>query len=202
ITISAVCQDGCDDQSGTRRGPDGVRRQARQGRKTRRGPGPRKPRSARSNTVAAFKTPSLAQLTDQQARFAPPQKRQEQLERARKLLADVEPGKAYPYQFIVFRVTEYRPDSYPDVLVPGEDLRHDLALMIEALGGAAPAEAQPKELVTLDDLAKRLNVSTKTVRRWRKFGLVGRRVIRDGRRQLCFDPTVIDQFLAENRERA
>lgn len=152
--------------------------------------------------MAAFKTPALKELTDQQARFAPPQKRQEQLDRARKLLAEVEPERAYPYQFVVFRVTEYRPDSYPDLLVKGEELRHDLALMIEALGGAVPAESQPRELVSLDELARRLNVSTKTVRRWRKFGLVGRRVIRDGRRQLCFEPQVIEQFLAENRERA
>ncbi len=154
--------------------------------------------------MAAFKNPALMQLTDQQVRFAPPVQRAVQMERARKLLLEVEDGRAYPYQFVVFRVTEYRPDSYPDLLIPGVDLRHDLALFIEALGGAVPVsdEGSAEALVTLDELAKRLNVSTKTIRRWRKLGLVGRRVTRGGRRQVCFQPSVIDQFLAKNRERA
>src|SRR5205823_557193 len=138
---------------------------------------------------------------DQQVRFAPPAVRQEQLGRARKLLGEVEPGRSYPYQFICYRVTDYRPDSYPDLLIPGEDLRHDLALFIEALGGTVPAAEPAELLVTLDELARNLNVSTKTIRRWRKLGLVGRRVIRNGKRQLCFQPSVIDQFLAQNRDR-
>jgi RNA polymerase sigma factor (sigma-70 family) len=157
---------------------------------------------ARSDTVAAFKNPALKQLTDQQVRFAPPARRLEQLERAQRLLLEVEDEKAYPYQFIVFRVTEFRPESYPDLLIPGSDLRHDLALFIEALGGAVPEAGDSEALVTLDQLAKRLNVSTKTIRRWRKLGLVGRKVSRNGRKLMCFHSLVIEQFLARNQERA
>ncbi|MGL4553372.1 MAG: sigma-70 family RNA polymerase sigma factor [Gemmataceae bacterium] len=147
----------------------------------------------------AFKNPAMKQLTDQQVRFAPPTRRQEQLLRARTLLTEVEPGRAYPYQFVCFRVTDYRPDSYPDLLIPGEDLRDDLTLFIEALGETVPAEAG--ELVSLDQLATRLNVSTKTIRRWRKLGLVGRRVLKTGKRQLCFESGVIERFLSTNQER-
>jgi len=150
--------------------------------------------------VAAFKQPALKQLTDQQVRFAPPGRRAEQLARARKLLEEIEPGRSYPYQFVCFRVTDYRPDSYRDLLLPGDDLRHDLALFIEALGGTVPAEPH-EELVTLDQLSQRLNVSTKTIRRWRKLGLVGQRVLLEGKRQLCFSQDVIDRFLESNRER-
>jgi hypothetical protein len=136
--------------------------------------------------VAAFKHPALKQLTDQQVRFAPPARRLEQLARAQKLLGEIEPNRAYPYQFVCYRVTDFRPESYPDLLISGADLSHDLALMIEALGGTVPACEPADELVTLEELSKRLNVSTKTIRRWRKLGLVGRRVLRNGKRQVCY----------------
>src|SRR5262245_40430994 len=82
--------------------------------------------------VAAFKQPALKQLTDQQVRFAPPTRRAEQLARARKLLDEIEPGRSYPYQFVCYRVTDFRPESHRDLLISGEDLTHDLALFIEA----------------------------------------------------------------------
>ncbi len=151
--------------------------------------------------MAAFKHPALKQLTDQQVRFAPPARRVEQLARAQRLLGEIEPERSYPYQFVCYRVTDFRPESYPDLLIPGVDLVHDLALFIEALGGTVPAAEAREELVTLEQLSLRLNVSTKTIRRWRKLGLVGRRVLREGKRQMCFQQPVIDRFLEGNRER-
>ncbi len=151
--------------------------------------------------MAAFKHPALKQLTDQQVRFAPPARRLEQLTRAQKLLGEIEPERAYPYQFVCYRVTDFRPESYPDLLISGMDLSHDLALMIEALGGTVPAAEPADELVSLDELSKRLNVSTKTVRRWRKLGLVGRRVLRNGKRQVCYQRSVINHFLTTHRDR-
>src|SRR5262245_22888985 len=119
--------------------------------------------------VTAFKHPALKQLTDQQVRFAPPARRQEQLARAQRLLGEIDPGRAYPYQFICFRITDYRSEMYPDLLVPGTDLAHDLALFVESLGGTvlAPLPATD-ELIPLDELSRQLSVSTRTIRRWRK----------------------------------
>src|SRR5207249_3572484 len=81
-------------------------------------------------TVSDFKNPALMQLTDQQVRFAPPARRLEQLARAEQLLAEIEPARQYPYQYVCYRVTDFRPDSYPDLLIDGEDLEHDLCLFI------------------------------------------------------------------------
>jgi RNA polymerase primary sigma factor len=153
--------------------------------------------------VNGFNHPALMQLTDQQVRFAPPAKRMEQRARAEKLLSEVEPEKQYPYQFICYRVTDFRPDSYPGLLIPGTDLRHDLALMIEALavpgtpvpGGAADG------IVTLDEVSRQLNVSTKTIRRWRTLGLVGSRVQQNGRTRVAFDRSVVERFLAAYPDR-
>jgi RNA polymerase primary sigma factor len=150
--------------------------------------------------VTGFKNPALKQLTDQQVRFAPAARRLEQRGRAERLLAEVDPARQYPYQFVCWRITDFRPDSYPDLLIPGGDLRHDLGLMLKALGVPAPEEpADP--MVTLGEISRRLNVSTKTIRRWGKLGLVGRRILCNGKKQLAYRQSVIDRFLALHPDR-
>jgi RNA polymerase sigma factor (sigma-70 family) len=162
--------------------------------------------------VTGFKNPALKQLTDQQVRFAPPSRCLEQKLRAERLLAELDPSKRYPYQYVCYRITDYRPDAYPDLLIPGDDLAHDLARMIallqagqakrsETLGGSVRAEEVEEPYLTLDQISARLNVSTKTIRRWRERGLVGRKIIRNGRLQIGFLQSVVDQFLAANKER-
>jgi RNA polymerase sigma factor (sigma-70 family) len=141
--------------------------------------------------VTGFKNLALKQLTDQQVRFAPAARRVEQRAKAERLLAEVDPNRQYPYQFVCWRVTDFRPDSYADLLIAGEDLRHDLELMIKDL--------DPE--VTLGEVSKRLNVSTKTVRRWNKLGLVGRRILCNGKLQLAYRQSVLDRFLAQHHDR-
>ena len=151
-----------------------------------------------------FQNPALKQLTDQQVRFAPPARRLEQLGRAEKLLSEIDPGRQYPYQFICYRITEYRPDSYPDLLVAGSDLQHDLYLFINELARsmpAVPAESIPEPVLTLEQMSKRLNVSTKTINRWRRRGLIGLPVLYNGRRQVGFMASLVEPFLAANQER-
>lgn len=151
-----------------------------------------------------FMNPALKQLADQQTRFAPPAKRLEQLARAEKLLAEIDPAKQYPYQYVCFRVTEFRSNSYPDLLLSGRELEHDLCLFIEALARSTPAvpiEAMPEPVLTLEEISKQLNVSTKTISRWRDRGLVGRRVLHNGRRQVGYLKSVVDRFVAANRDR-
>jgi RNA polymerase primary sigma factor len=148
--------------------------------------------------VTGFKNPALKQLSDQQVRFAPPAKCLEQKERAEKLLAEVEAERTYPYQYVCFRITNYRPDAYPDLLIAGSDLAHDLRLLIE--GVVLRAEEVREPYLTLGEISKRLNVSTKTIRRWRERGLVGRRILLHGRRQIGFLESVVNEFLAANKE--
>ena len=61
--------------------------------------------------VNDFKILALKELTDQQVRFAPPARRLEQLSKAEKLLAEVDTARQYPYQFVCFRITDYRPTA-------------------------------------------------------------------------------------------
>ena len=82
-------------------------------------------------------------------------------------------------------------------------LEHDLCLVIEALARTTPAvpvETIAEPVLTLEQISKRLNVSTKTITRWRDRGLVSRKVLANGRRQVGFVQSVVDRFLATHRD--
>ena len=154
--------------------------------------------------MSDFKNPALKQLTDQQVRFAPPARRLDQLARAEHLLAEIDKSREYPYQYVCYRITDFRPASYPDLKISGTDLEHDLYSMIEALSRSTPAvpeESVEEPVMTMGEISKRFNVSTKTISRWRQRGLIGRRIVRNGRRQMGYLKSVVDRFLAANRDR-
>jgi len=154
--------------------------------------------------VASFKHPALQELTDQQVRFAPPARRLEQLARAEQLLAEIDPAKQYPYQFVCYRITDFRPESYADLLLQGRDVREDLYVFMAELSRtlpAVPVEEATEPVWTLEQISKRLNVSTKTINRWRERGLVGRRFLYNGRRQLGFPQSVVERFVAAHPDR-
>jgi RNA polymerase sigma factor (sigma-70 family) len=152
--------------------------------------------------VTTFRTQALEQLTDQQVRFTPPAKRLEQLARAERLLAEIDPARQYPYQYVCYRITDFRPEAYPDLLITGEDLRHDLYSFIAKLSRSMPAlpiEAVAEPVLTIEEISKKLNVSTKTINRWRRRGLIGLPVLSNGRRQLGFLPSLVEPFLSTNQ---
>lgn len=154
--------------------------------------------------MTSFKHQALKELTNQQVRFAPPTRRLEQLRKADALMAEIQNEKQYPYQYICFRITDFRPDSHPSLVIPGEDLKHDLGLFIGELARSMPAEPVEKAtepVLTLEQISQRLNVSTKTINRWRKRGLVGLPYLFNGRRQLGFPASHVEEFLAANQER-
>jgi len=152
--------------------------------------------------VSAFKVQALRELTEQQTRFAPPARRQEQVDRAERLVAEIDPGKQYPYQWVCFKVTEYRSDAHADLLIPGPLLRHDLALFarrVERSIPPLPIEQAVEPMLTLDQVSERFQVSTKTVGRWRLRGLTARRVKVAGRSQLGFPAGAVERFVADHR---
>jgi len=154
--------------------------------------------------VKTFKQPALKELTDQQVRFVPPPRRLEQLARAERLLAEIATDRQYPYQFLCFRITDYRPDAYPELLISGREVRHDLGLLIAELARSMPAirvETVSEPVLTLEEMSKKLNVTPKTINRWRKRGLIGVPILCNGRRQVGFLQSLVDPFLHHNQER-
>jgi RNA polymerase primary sigma factor/RNA polymerase sigma factor len=147
---------------------------------------------------------SLRELRDQQVRFAPRDRKLEQLERAEALLREVDPEKTYSYEYVCYRITGYRPGTAPIVPIHGEDLRQDLSSLIEDLSEAANIRADElgQPVHTVEQLSKMFNVSTKTISRWRQQGLVSRKIIFDGgRKRVGFLHSSVDQFVRENREK-
>ena len=70
-----------------------------------------------------YRHPALKQLKEQQARFAPKDRRLEQIDRAEVLLAEIAGEKRYPYEYLCFRITGFRPEGFPALVLDGDDVR-------------------------------------------------------------------------------
>ena len=55
-----------------------------------------------------------------------------------------------------------------------------------------------EEVLSIEDLAKRFNVSTKTISRWREHGLVAQRYEVGGRKRVGFLASAVERFIAAN----
>ena len=149
-----------------------------------------------------YKSSVIQELRDQQIRFAPRQKKIDQAFRAEQLLTELDPDRTYTYEYVCFRVTDFRPDGARETM-PGKDLSHDLRLFIEDVTDAADihVEEVPQTVYTVDELSTKFNVSSKTISRWRCQGLVSRRFIFGNRKRVGFLKSSVDRFVDHNRNR-
>ena len=150
-----------------------------------------------------YLNPAIRQLRDQQVRFAPREKKLEQVDQAEGLLAELEASRTYSYEYLCYRITRFRPDFYPDMRIAGREATHDLRLFVEDLSDAAnvPADEVREPVLTVDELSRQFRVSTKTISRWRRQGLVSRRFVFDGRKRVGFLKSSVDRFVQRNLER-
>jgi len=152
----------------------------------------------------AYHNPLIKQLRDQQVRVASRDKKLEHVNRAEKLLAELDASRSYPYEYLCYRITEYRPDTAAGVAVPGKDVAHDLRLFVEDVSDSANVKVEDagEPVHTVEELSKMFNVSTKTISRWREQGLVSRRFLFDGKRKrVGFLRSSVERFVAHNTER-
>jgi RNA polymerase primary sigma factor/RNA polymerase sigma factor len=153
---------------------------------------------------STYRNSVIRQLRDQQVRFAPRAKKLEQVERAERLLSEIEPSKTYSYEYLCFRITDYRPDTSLHLTMSGDEARHDVRLFVEDVSEAAGVRVSDytEPVHTVEALSRMFNVSPKTISRWREHGLVSRRFIFDsGRRRVGFLQSSVDRFVADNLER-
>lgn len=151
-----------------------------------------------------FNCQPLEALT-RQLLYAPPEKRAEQVARLELLHDEIDPGATYPLDYVIYRITRFRrTDEGGSVLLVGEAALPDLRLMIDALSRSIelPIDAEPGTLTT-EELATKLNVSTKTLARWRQAGLRWRWVVPrgGGRKTVAFTPRAVERFIARNADR-
>jgi len=150
-----------------------------------------------------YLTPALRRLRDQHLRSGSAETKLEQIDRADALIAELEAQRRYQYRNLCSRLGTARPPVHLDQAVLGRKLIHDLCLLIEDLSdsiGLAATDAGQRVL-TVEELSRQFNVSTKTISRWRLQGLVGRRFVFDGRKRVGFLETSVARFTARNERR-
>src|SRR5262245_36254660 len=105
--------------------------------------------------MSNYKNPAIRQFKDQQVKYAPRDARLEQINKAEQLLDELDLTRDYRYQDLCQRITSYRPEMYPDLLVTGEVAAHDLRLFIEDLSDSANinAESLPEQVLTVEDVS-------------------------------------------------
>jgi RNA polymerase sigma factor (sigma-70 family) len=152
--------------------------------------------------VPKYRTDIIAQLA-RQLSFTPQDTRLAQVNAAEELLHAIDPAKAYPIDFVIFRITGYHPKHVAQDLLTGVALQHDLGLLIELVSDTlhVQAAAVSEPVLSIDDVTERFNVTSKTIQRWRRRGLPARRFLfPDGKRRVGFLVGSVERFFATHRE--
>lgn len=154
---------------------------------------------------ARFNISAVGDLLEQ-LRYAPAQTRRRDLEAAEVFLNEIEAGRNYPEDYVVFRITSYRPETRegPAMLI-GEALLRDIGIFIERLSQSLSLtvdDYEPRKALTPAEARKRLGVSATTLHRYRKAGLAAHQIVwEDGVMRLGFLEDSIEQFEAAHWER-
>ncbi|MEM8875129.1 MAG: sigma-70 family RNA polymerase sigma factor [Planctomycetota bacterium] len=156
-----------------------------------------------------FKLPQLAELAGAMG-FTPVARRLEQLAAAEQLLAEIDADKAYPADFVIYRITGYHPRKSDEkhtkagsnqTLLTGIALQHDLGLLIETVSDTAGliAADQCEPVLDINAAAARFDVSTKSIQRWRRKGLAARMFLfPDGKKRVGFLLSSIERYVHGN----
>ena len=152
--------------------------------------------------MAKFRIDNLAALA-RQMEFTPTEARAAQVAAAEQLLHSIEPGKAYPLDFITFKITGFHPKGAQLDQLAGMALQHDLGLLIERISETLDVRttALSEPVLMIEDVTERFNVTSKTIQRWRRRGLPARRfVFPDGKRRVGFLISSVERFFATHRD--
>jgi len=153
--------------------------------------------------MAGFHHREVAELAKQLA-YSPARVRVEQVNRAERLACLTDPLKSYPYEFICYQITGYRPRGELGRSLRGKTVREDLVHLVEQVSASLRMRADEvgEPVLSIDEACTKFNVSEKTIQRWRRAGLVSRKFIgSDGRFRVGFLQSSLDRFAARNSER-
>jgi len=118
-----------------------------------------------------YRNPVLRQWRDARLSTVSPAQVLEEADRAERLFPGIQPKRSYRFAEVVRRISGARvPRAVGGIEVMGEDLLSDLRLFIEDVTEAAGMSPQSagQTILTMQEVARKLNVSTKTISRWRK----------------------------------
>ena len=146
--------------------------------------------------MGSFRINAIADFVRQMS-FSSHETRLAQLLSAEHLIHTLEPQKAYPFNYVIFKITGYHPRQINDELLTGMALQHDLGLLIECVSNDMNIRTEQiaEPVLTIEDVTMRFNVTGKTIHRWRRRGLAARRfVFADGKRRVGFLLSSVERF--------
>lgn len=151
--------------------------------------------------MASFLNSELGQLAHQLT-LSPKRLRVEQIAGLETVLSKIQADQTYPYDWVCFHITGFQKrGGESSSLIPGKVLFADLVTMAEHITRRAnlPVSEFKEPYWTQEQVAEQLQVSTKTIRRWRRRGLLGiRAVFPDGINRLIFPLRGVERFRRQN----
>jgi len=123
---------------------------------------------------------------------------------AEALLQIINPDREYPYEFALYRITGYRGRRSGPATprIGGRELQADLqTLMLDVCDSfELRTDDYSEGVYDTMSLARRFNVSSKTIQRWRKEGLAARRMVfPDGQRRIGFLASSVRWFVSQHQ---
>jgi RNA polymerase primary sigma factor len=145
--------------------------------------------------VSALRSAALRDLA-REFRFASRKNALAALAALDTLAERIEPDGAYPSRWLVHELTGYTPDAGErDAIFPGDALVAELSAFAEHISvELALRDDEINNALTVEDLAARWSVSRRTIERYRRQGLVARRVGEGAAARLLFTPDAVDSF--------
>lgn len=152
--------------------------------------------------MGRYRHPAIEKLKEQQVRYAPNNVRSKQMDRAEELVRSIDAETSYSYPELCQQLTDYKPKTYPDLKIEGPDALHDLRCLIEDLSDSMNLDAEQahEEVLTVQDVSREYNVSTKTVDRWREKGLVSRKFRFGNRKRVGFLRSSVESFVSAHKD--
>ncbi len=106
----------------------------------------------------------------------------------------IAPEEAYDSRWLIHELTGYTPDA-GDAIFPGDALITELSAFAERISvELALREDEVGDALSVDDLAARWSVSRRTIERYRRQGLVARRVGEGAAARLLFTVAAVESF--------
>jgi RNA polymerase primary sigma factor len=152
--------------------------------------------------MAKFHHGEMADLA-RQLTFLAPKVRLSQITRAERLACLTDPQKSYPYEFVCYQITGYRPRGDVGKTFPGKTLREDLIRLVEEVSGSLrlKPDEMSEPILSIEEASKHFNVSDKTIQRWRKAGLVSWKFMGSGGRlRVGFRRSSLERFATRNAQ--
>src|SRR5436309_12047278 len=106
--------------------------------------------------MAKFRIDTIADLS-RQLTFSPHDTRAAQVQSAEELLHLIDPARAYPLDFVIFKITGYHPKGFSEDLLTGLALQHDLGVLIEQVSDSLDVHADriAEPVLAIDDVTEK-----------------------------------------------